>query len=83
MTLLCTGEAFEDLIFAGLEHPPAPGEEVKTDHFVRSFGGGAVITAMAAARLGVRVDLVSALGPGAAAALKRACIRVLNLRKPH
>ena len=52
--LLCAGEAFEDLIFVGLDRLPELGEEVKTDHFTATVGGGAVITAVTAARLGMK-----------------------------
>ncbi|MGH9382882.1 MAG: hypothetical protein ACRD2N_01110 [Vicinamibacterales bacterium] len=54
-TLLCAGESFDDLIFVGLKRLPGPGEEIKTDHFVATVGGGVVITAVAAARLGLHV----------------------------
>lgn len=95
MRLLCAGEAFEDLIFVGLERLPGPGEEIKTDRFVATIGGGAVITAVQAARLsraplyGVpafRVDLVSAIGPSAIARVKEEKVRVHNLLRkgePH
>jgi len=52
MRLLCAGESFEDLIFVGLDRLPGPGEEIKTDRFVATIGGGAVITAVHAARIG-------------------------------
>ena len=61
MTLLCAGEAFEDLIFVGLERLPELGEEVKTDRFTATIGGGAVITAVQAARLGMKTTLISAV----------------------
>lgn len=94
MRLLCAGEAFEDLIFVGLERLPGPGEEIKTDRFVATTGGGAVITAVQAARLSgaslhgapMRVDLVSALGPSAIARVKNERVRVHNLLRkgePH
>ena len=71
--LLTVGEAFEDLIFLGLERLPRVGEEVKTSAFVQTVGGGAVITGIAAARLGLPTGLVSALGEaGAARALPAA-----------
>ena len=54
MRLLCAGEAFEDLIFVGLDRLPELGEEVKTDRFTSTIGGGAVITAVKAARLGMQ-----------------------------
>lgn len=46
MTLLCAGESFDDLVFSGLERLPRPGEEVRTDRFTSTIGGGAVITAV-------------------------------------
>lgn len=79
MTLLCAGEAFEDLIFVGLDRLPGPGEEVKTDTFEATVGGGAVITAVVAARLGMKVDLLSALGPAAVTRLRKERVRVTNL----
>ncbi|MEO8678351.1 MAG: carbohydrate kinase family protein [Vicinamibacterales bacterium] len=79
MRLLCAGEAFEDLIFVGLDRLPGPGEEVKTDRFVATVGGGAVITAVQAARLGARVDLLSALGPSSVARVKSEHITIHNL----
>jgi hypothetical protein len=82
MKLLCAGEAFEDLIFVGLDRIPAPGEEVKTDTFEATVGGGAVITAVAAARLGMKVDLLSALGPSAVKRLRKERVRVTNLIRP-
>jgi sugar/nucleoside kinase (ribokinase family) len=84
--LLTAGEAFEDLVFVGLERLPGPGEEVKTNTFHATIGGGAVITAVGAARLGVATSIVSALSPAAAARLKREKVRVTNLRRadePH
>lgn len=84
--LLTAGEAFEDLVFVGLERLPGPGEEVRTDTFHATFGGGAVITAVGAARLGVPTAIVSGLSDGAAVRLRRERVRVTNLRKarePH
>ena len=80
--LLTAGEAFEDLIFVDLPRIPAPGEEVKTSRFVRTVGGGAVITAVAAARLGLRCGVVSGLSPAAVDLLRREKIRVTDLRRP-
>ncbi len=82
MKLLCAGEAFEDLVFFSLDRLPALGEEVKTDHFTATIGGGAVITAVQAARLGMRTGILSALGEAAVARLKREKVSVTNLRKP-
>ena len=99
MRLLCAGESFEDLIFVGLDRLPGPGEEIKTDRFVATIGGGAVITAVQAARVSralvsraplygvpLRVDLVSALGPSSIVRLKKEHVRVHNLLRrgePH
>jgi ribokinase len=81
--LLTAGEAFDDLVFVGLERLPGPGEEVKTDTFHATIGGGAVITAVAAARLGVATAIVSALSAPAVARLQRERVRVHNLRQPR
>ena len=86
MRLLCAGEAFEDLIFVGLEGLPGPGEEVKTDRFTATVGGGAVITAVQASRLGMPTDLLTALGPSSVARLTREKVRIHNLLRkgePH
>jgi sugar/nucleoside kinase (ribokinase family) len=85
-TLLCAGESFDDLIFVGLARLPRPGEEVKTDRFVATVGGGVVITAVAAARLGVHVRALSAFGPSVAKRLRAEHVAVRNLRRrgePH
>ena len=82
MKLLCAGEAFEDLVFFALDRLPDLGEEVKTDHFTATIGGGAVITAVHAARLGMKTGVMSALGDAAVARLKREGVTVTNLKKP-
>ncbi len=82
MQLLCAGEAFEDLIFIGLDRLPDLGEEVKTDRFHSTIGGGAVITAVKAARLGMRTHLISALSDDASRRLKGERLTITNLRKP-
>ena len=79
--LLAVGEAFEDLIFHGLARLPRPGEELKTSAFTRSVGGGAVITAIAAVRLGLRTAVMSGLAPPATALLKREGVSFRNLRQ--
>jgi sugar/nucleoside kinase (ribokinase family) len=78
--LLAVGEAFEDYIFLGLERLPKAGEEVKTSAFVRTLGGGAVITATAASRLGMSTELVSGLSDDAEARTRAEGIRTTNLR---
>ena len=82
MKLLCAGEAFEDLVFFALDRLPDLGEEVKTDHFTATVGGGAVITAVHAARLGMKSGILSALGAAAVIRLKHEGVSVTNLRKP-
>ena len=84
--LVTVGEAFEDLVFLGLPRLPRLGEEIKTDRFLQTPGGGAVITAVAASRLGTRCRVVSGLGDGTAAVLRREGVEVHNLRRerePH
>jgi sugar/nucleoside kinase (ribokinase family) len=59
---LAVGElAFVDLTFVGLDAVPAPGEERHARDLLRGPGGGA-ITAIGAARLGLRAGLASPLG---------------------
>jgi sugar/nucleoside kinase (ribokinase family) len=80
--LLTVGEAFQDLIFAGLPHMPRSGEELRVPQFVSTIGGGAVITATAASRLGLRTTIVSALSREAARALRAESVRVVNVKRP-
>src|SRR5262249_36228474 len=75
-------EGFDDFIFYALERLPDDGEELKTRSFARSPGGGAVITAVAAARLGLRVAVVSALSDDAVRTLRAEGVSVQNLRQP-
>lgn len=77
--LICVGESFTDLIFAGLDRVPRPGEELRTRRFVATVGGGAVITAVAASRLGLRTTVISALGPDAVTRLRKEGVGVVNL----
>lgn len=79
--LACVGESFEDLIFAGLPRLPKLGEELRTSSFVRTFGGGATITAVAAARLGLRTQIISGLSDGACARLRGEGVQITNLKK--
>ena len=84
--LITIGEAFEDLIFAHLDRLPKPGEEIRTPTLVRTVGGGAVITAIAGARLGLGCRVVSALSAPAAGRLRRERVGVLNVKRgnePH
>ena len=59
--LACGERAFLDLTFAGLEAVPGPGEERRATALLRS-PGGAAISAIGAARLGLRTALASPLG---------------------
>jgi sugar/nucleoside kinase (ribokinase family) len=79
--LLTVGEAFQDLIFVGLPHMPRSGEELRTQRFVSTIGGGALITATAASRLGLRVAVASALSTEASRALRRERVRVVNVKR--
>lgn len=68
-------------MFHGLPRLPRPGEELRTPRFTRTLGGGALITAVAAARMGARVEIVSALADGAVRRLRAEGVRVRNLRR--
>ncbi len=57
--LVCAGEFFTDFIFFDLDQLPRLGQETKTDNFALSLGGGAAITATAAALLGRATELVT------------------------
>jgi sugar/nucleoside kinase (ribokinase family) len=59
--LACGELAYMDLTFAELDGLPGPGEERHARDFLRS-PGGAAITAIGAARLGLSVALASPLG---------------------
>jgi sugar/nucleoside kinase (ribokinase family) len=73
--LVTAGEAFEDFIFAGLPRLPRTGEELKTPTMVRAPGGGAIITAVAAARLGLRCRTLVAIGNDAEQRVARTGVR--------
>jgi sugar/nucleoside kinase (ribokinase family) len=79
--LVTAGEAFDDLIFYALDRLPNDGEELKTQACSRSPGGGAVITAVAAARLGLRTAVVSAVSDDGLRMLRAEGIAVRNLRR--
>jgi sugar/nucleoside kinase (ribokinase family) len=82
MHLLCVGEAFTDLIFLRMQRIPRAGEELRTGHFAATVGGGAVITAVAASRIGLRARVMSALGPDAVARLRAERVSLVNLIRP-
>jgi ribokinase len=78
---------FLDITFVGLEGLPAAGEERFAADIVRSPGGGA-ITAVGAARLGLRTALAAPLGEDDAgdfvrAALAQEGIRLSDRRSPR
>jgi sugar/nucleoside kinase (ribokinase family) len=78
--LVTAGESFDDLLFYGLTRLPEAGQELRTESFSRSPGGGAVITAVAAARLGVRCAVVSALSAESVRLLRAERIGIRNVR---
>jgi sugar/nucleoside kinase (ribokinase family) len=78
--LLCVGESYEELVLLGLDRLPRAGEEVRTSTLVRTLGGSALITAMAAARLTFPTELISGLGDDAEARARAEHLRVINLR---
>ncbi len=59
---LVVGSVYWDLIFFGLNEPPSPGVEVRTDRFSMTPGGGGYITAVGLARLGVRTAVRTYVG---------------------
>jgi sugar/nucleoside kinase (ribokinase family) len=81
--LLTAGEAFDDFIFYALDRLPGSGHELKTNNFTRTVGGGAVITAVAASRLGLRCRVVSGLSPDAQRLLRAEGVSATNLRRPN
>jgi sugar/nucleoside kinase (ribokinase family)/predicted secreted protein len=73
-----------DLVFHGL--PRLPRRRAALTAFHANHGGGTVITAVAAARLGARVRVVSGLADEAVRRLKAEGVRVQNLKRaaePH
>lgn len=79
--LLVAGDAFEDLIFAGLPRLPRPGEEIRTTSFTRTVGGGAVISAAWSRAERLQIRLVSALPPGVEQFLGAQGIECRDLRR--
>lgn len=81
--LLTVGPGYEEWVFVGLPHLPAPGEGVRTDRVAQVFGGGALRAAVAAARLGITARVLTAVSTGGAAFLKSEHVSVRNLREPN
>jgi sugar/nucleoside kinase (ribokinase family) len=84
---LCTvGDSYEELVFSQLPRLPSGNDGLRTDVLVRGPGGGAFITAVAAARLGSHVAICSDLPGQAAALLEEDGVRVHNVLEadePH
>jgi sugar/nucleoside kinase (ribokinase family) len=81
--LVTAGEAFEDFVFYDLPQLPRPGEEVKTSRFAHAPGGGAIITAVAAARLGLKTAVVSAVSSDTRTRLRRERVGLRDLRRAN
>jgi sugar/nucleoside kinase (ribokinase family) len=60
--VIVVGSVYCDLIFFNLDGPPTLGQEVRTDRFLLTPGGGGYITAVGLARLGVRAALRTYVG---------------------
>jgi len=60
--IVVVGSVYWDLIFYGLNEPPGPGIEVRTDRFAMTPGGGGYITAVGLARLRVPTALRTYVG---------------------
>jgi ribokinase len=80
--LLTVGESFDDVIFSGLSRLPKLGEECRVDSLSTHPGGGAIITAVAAARLGVRAGVLSAVSATNEARLRQERVTLTNVRRP-
>ena len=81
LDLVCLGETFEDIIFHDLKAWPQLGQEHRCERLLRTWGGGALLTAVAAARQGLAVQVVSGLAAAAQRFLKVENIKVRNLRR--
>ena len=67
LDLVVIGDCNPDVLVLGADVTPAFGQQEKlVDRMSLEIGGSASITAVAAARLGLRVALVAAVGPDAA-----------------
>ena len=81
--LLTVGESFEDVIFSGLSRLPQLGEELHGEALSTHPGGGAIITAVAASRLGLRAGVLSAVSPVNEARLEQERVTLANVRRPN
>ena len=82
MDLLTVGEAFDDIIFAGLPRLPRLSEELRVDTVSTHPGGGAIITAIAARRLGASAGIITAVSDANVRALGSERVSLVNLRRP-
>ena len=62
MDVIAFGTVFLEVVFGEVPALPGPGEEIYTDQFAFSCGGGAVTVATAASRLGVHAGMSALLG---------------------
>ena len=83
MDLLTIGEAFDDLVMAGLPRLPRLGEELRVSTLSQHPGGGALITGVGCARLGFDVGLISAVSPRTMTRLREEGVTLVNLRRAN
>ena len=62
MDVIAFGTVFLEVVFGEVPALPGPGEEIYTDQFAFSCGGGAVTVATAASQLGVHAGMSALLG---------------------
>lgn len=62
LDVIAFGANFLELVFGHISQLPGPGEEIFTDEFAISCGGGSVTVASTASRCGVRAGLGTVLG---------------------
>jgi len=60
--VIAFGTVFLEVVFGEVPALPGPGEEIYTDQFAFSCGGGAVTVATAASQLGVHAGMSALLG---------------------
>ncbi len=62
LDVIAFGTVFLEVVFGDVAALPGPGQEIFTEQFAFSCGGGAVTAATAASKLGVRAGLSALLG---------------------
>lgn len=72
-----------DLLFRGLDHLPAPGEEIQTDGLTVSLGGGPVVIPAVLGRMGMPVKLATFLDDSRAAHLAKELLEKQGCRCWH